>query len=815
VSEFRQILRGLLKRPGYASIVVLTLGLGIAATTTIYSVVDVLLVRTLPYRDADRLVVLGNTVPGQEWVATRDGLQRLTPMSLPNLNDLEGRTRGLLRAAALERSSWLLPDQGNGPEMIQVANATENFFELFAVTPRLGRLPRKSDYWSPGSPRWGALISYQSWRRRFGGDPNILGKRIDGAGSFGSFIIVGVLPPDFQQPVALVGSDVEFWMTLDPADRRYQQRLRRNLKVAARLEPGVTLERARAELTAAQGALVRDEPAGNLLPDGGPLGVGVNSLRDATVGNAGRPVLVFFGAALLLLVLAGTNAANLILVRGLEREGDLAVRRALGAGRRRLAAALVAESTSLGLTGGLVGLGLALAGVKLFHRFAPASLPRIAEVAVNPRIVLSGIVLSLLIGVGIGILPAVRLSGVDLLAGLRSSLHTVSPKGSRLRSALAATQLALALVLGIAASLLFRSFFELSTERLGFEPDRLVAFALPLKVERPWEAWDQVLAEVRTIPGVDAVAGASNLPFQTPNWTPRVERVDQSRETTNTGTPAYVVTPGFFAVAGVSVLRGRAFAASDRPDSRAVVIVNQTFARATFADRDPLGLRLRLLDDRDPGSELEIVGVVGDVVQGRVEEGMAPAVYLPYTQSAAGLNVLLRSERDAAALNGEIRRAVARTPFGSMPLREYSSLAERIALSRAGPRFQVGLIGAFAATALLLSAIGLYGTLAFTVRSRTRELGIRLALGADQRRISGLVIRQGLFVLGVGLAAGLPGAVALTRLLQSFLYRVGPLDPLAFLAAILVLAATVLLAALRPATRAARIDPMSSIRVEG
>ncbi|MGH7552847.1 MAG: ABC transporter permease, partial [Longimicrobiales bacterium] len=490
----------MLRRPGYAAVVMMTLGLGIGATTTIYSVVDAMLIRALPYRDAERLVVIGNTVQGQERADGREGLQQLETMSYANLADLRTRVNGLEDVAALERGGWMAQSEGNPPEILEVANVTEGFFELLSVKPQLGRVPVPEDYGGTGRGRgsWGALISYEGWQRRFGGDSTVVGKTVNlGA----MFTIVGVLPRDFYQPAALVGSDVEFWIHLDPADRRYQDRLRRNLHVVARLEPRVTLADVRAELSAAQVQLVRDEPAANVARDGRPLGAGVNSLRDETIGSAARPMLIFLGAAVLLLVLASSNAANLILVRGLERSPELALRRAIGASRTRVVANLVLESASLALAAGAIGVGIAVAGVAIFRRVGPASLPRLDEVGVNPRVVLAGALLSLVVGIVIGIVPALRSSGADLLNNLRSSRHTVSFKGARFRIALAATQLALAVVLGIAASLLFRSFVEIRTQELGFKPANLVAFVLPFKKERPWEVWDRALEALRAIPG--------------------------------------------------------------------------------------------------------------------------------------------------------------------------------------------------------------------------------------------------------------------------------------------------------------------------
>jgi predicted permease len=523
-------------------------------------------------------------------------------------------------------------------------------------------------------------------------------------------------------------------------------------------------------------------------------------------------VLFFLGAALLLLILAGVNAANLLIVRGLERDGELSLRRALGAARGRIALGLVAESVSLAMLGGVVGLAIAAAGVAAFRRFGPQGLPRMSEVALNPRIVVAGVILSTAVGIFVGVIPAIRSSGADLLSNLRTSLTAMSPRGTRLRTSLAATQLALALVLGIGASLLFRSFVQLRTERLGFAPNGLVAFTVAFKNARWWETWDEVTAALERLPGVTAVAGASNLPFETAGMLLRVSPVERT-ENAVASIAGYAVSPSFFRTANIPILVGRSFDSSDRPDARRVAIVNERFARMTYRDDNPVGRLLRVRgDDGDPDTELEIVGVAGDVVQARIEDGMLPAVYLPYTQAPAPMGVLVASRRDPASLTPEIRRALVDVGLWSAPVLGMSSMEERIGKSLSAPRFQLLLIGMFAGVAVLLAGIGLYGTLAFAVRSRTRELGIRMAMGATQRQIFDLVLAQGLRVLAVGLGVGTVAAVGLTRLLRGFLYRVSPIDPLAFLGAVVVLATVVLVAALRPAGRAARVDPMASMR---
>jgi putative ABC transport system permease protein len=805
-SDLRQMLRSLARRPGYAATVAITLGLGIGATTTMYSVIDAMLLRPLPYRASDRLVLVGNTAPGREWLEGHEGLQRLGPVSLDAFRELRTRTHALDQAAAIDRAGMLVQTPENGAEAIDVAIVQQGFFDLLSASPLLGRLPTEGDAADPAGLA-GAAISYAGWQRRFGGDPDVVGKH------YGGFTIIGVLPSDFVQPAALVGTDVEFWVHLDAADPRYAGTRRRGLQVLARLAPGVSVDGARRELSAAQRQLAVERP-GEFAGRGDlSLGIGVNSLRDATIGSGARPVLIFLGAAVLLLLLAGTNAANLLIVRGLERDGERSLRRALGAGRGRLAASVVGESVALALAGGVVGLAIAAGGVAAFRHFGPQTVPRMKEVAVNGRIIAAGALLSLLVGVTVGLLPAVRSSGADLLSNLRSSLTAFSPRGTRLRTALAATQLALALVLGVGASLLLRSFVQLRSQPLGFSPNRTVTFSVLFKSEHMSEMWDQVLDVVRRVPGVTAVAGGSNLPFETPTLAMRLAPMDQSTGDAVERVAAYGVTPGYFAALHVPVLRGRAFDATDRTDSRRVVMVNESFARSAYGDRDPLGQRLRVPDSESDDAP-EIVGVVADVVQARVEDGMRPAVYVPYTQSMALLHVVATTGRDAEGTARDARRALSGAGIVA-PVVDETTLAARVTASRAVPRFQLLLIGAFAAVAVLLAAIGLYGTLAFTVRSRLREIGIRMAMGATQRQIFELVLRQGIAVLGLGMTAGVLGALALTRLMEAFLYRVRPADPLSFLFGLVILSLSVLVAALRPARRAARVDPVTSLRADG
>ena len=804
-NDLRQMLRGLTRRPGYAGMVALTLGLGIGATTTIYGVVDAMLVKPLPYRDADRLVIIGNTTPGREWLEGRDGLNRIEEISTSTFHDLERGVRSISGAAAIERRGWMTFRTDVAPEVLDVANVEEGFFQLLSVQPLMGRLPGAGDEVEQGR-KLGTAISYASWQKRFGGDPNVIGKE------FGAFSVIGVLPRDFVQPAALVGTDVEFFIHLDPRDDRYTDRQRRRVKVLARMAPNASLASLRRDLNLAQTRLAAEQPEGITLADGRTLGIGVNALRDATIGTGGRPVVILLGAAILLLILAGTNAANLLIVRGLERDGELALRRAIGASRARLAITLVAESVTLAFVGGLLGLAMAVGGIAMFKRFGPQSLPRMSEVAVNFRVVAAGVALSVAVGVLVGLIPAVRSSGVDLLTNLRASLTTFSPRGTRLRTTLASTQLAVALILGVGAILLFRSFVYLRTERLGFDPRDLATMTVAFKDERLWEIWDRVLGVAAAVPGVTSVAGVSALPFENPQLSLPIGPSELPSNTSVATVATYVVSPTYFSTAKVPVRIGRQFDSSDRPEARRVAIINETFARANFGDRNPIGLTLRIREQQANGSDVEIVGVVGDVVQARLEDGMLPAVYLPHTQWPSMMVLMASTRRSPEDIAQDLRRALTSAGLRTTPVLGVSSLAMRIDRSLVAPRFQLLLIGAFAGTAVLLAAIGLYGTLAFTVRSRTRELGIRMAMGATQRQIFDLVLRQGFHVLAIGLSAGILGSLGLTSLLRGALYRVSPLDPTAFVAALALVAAAVLIAAIRPARRASNVDPIASIR---
>lgn len=812
--EVRGALRGLRRRPAYIALVVLTLGLGIGATTTIFGVVDAVLIRPLPYEGAEQLVVAGNTFPGREWADRESGLQHLAGVSLRNFVDWRERAR-TVELVALEHRSMLLPDRGYGPELVSSAGVTPGFFEMMRAGPALGRGFVPDDF--AGRNGAVAILSHAAWVNRYGADPAIVGGAQETAGT--SYSVIGVLPADFEPPEALYARGTELWTPIDESDTRYENRGRRSLLVMGRLAPGATVSAARAELDAIQADLAVEYPDGNVYPDGSRFGAGANGLQAQTVGTTGRTLWLFLGAAGLLLVIAMLNAANLLLVHALDRREDQLVRAALGASRGRLIRETLAESTILALSAGMVGALLAYSGTAAFIRFGPGDLPRLAEVAVNVRVLAACTTLSLFVGLAVGMLPALRLPHGRIASGLRAGSTSLSHGGVRTRTVLVGVQLAVALVLGVGASLLFNSFLRLRAVDPGFQPAGVITFSMGMKrpgvEDQPlWQGWNALLREVEGVAGLDAVGAASNLPYQSPNWAPGLILPGGDPTQPLTGAAGYVVTPGYLAAAGTEVLSGRGILESDGPGGAEVVLVNEAFVRAFAPDTDLLGVTLGFTEAGEVASSATVVGIVEDVVQTRAEDGWLPAVYVPHTQAEWPVaQVLVRTDRDPADVTGDLRLA-ARRFTDIVPASDLSTMRSRVSRVQTGPRFHALLFLTFAVMAIVLAGIGLYGTLAHSVGRRRREMGIRMALGAESGRIFAMVLRQGLIVGAVGTVLGLAGALALSGLLRGYLYDVQPLDAPTFAIATALMMLVIAVAALRPAMRATRVDVNRSLRAD-
>ncbi len=624
-ADLRYAFRSLTRRPGFTALVLATLALGIGATTVIFSVVDTVLLRPLPYEDADGLVAVGNTFPGREWSDQAQGLQHLAGVSYLNFSEVRARTRTLSDLAAGEWAAVLLPDEGEGPQMATMVRVTEGFFDLLGVAPALGRTFLPEDH-EAGAEQL-VILSYGAWATRFGADPTIVGEAFPSAGS--SYTVLGVLPADFRPPEAILPKSTEFWMPLDPSHPRYQERGRRSLALVGRLANGTTVDQARAELTALADGLAQEFPDGNVYPDGSRLGYGANSLQAETVGGTRRTLLIFLSASALLLLIAVLNAAHLLLVRGLDRVGELSLRRAVGASRWAATRHLLVESLLLAGGGGALGLFLAFGGVRAFLAFVPPNMPRLGEVRVDLRILAVCALVSLGVGVLTGLVPALRFGGRDIADTLKKGSYRGAPaSGTRVRMSLVSAQLALALVLAVGASLLLESFLRVRSVDPGFEPEGLLAFSMPMKRlgsldQASWMAWDDLVREVAAIPGVRVAAG-SNLPFQSPNWGPGVLLPGEPLETRRDGIAGYAITPPYFDVLGIPLLVGRRFASADGPEGEAVAIVNERFVQEVLGGGVAIGQEIFFRTDEEGRESRRIVGVVGDVIQTRAEEVKGP-----------------------------------------------------------------------------------------------------------------------------------------------------------------------------------------------
>ena len=812
--DLRVTVRSLRRRPGYASLVIAVMAAGIGATTTVLTVVDRVLIRALPYPEADRLAVIGSTFPDSEWREDAPDLQHLVGFSLLNFLEWEARGQSFERVGAIENMGILLSDRGAGPELVQTAAVTPGFLDILQVRPALGRSFLPQDFRS-GAPDV-VLISHSAWTSRYGRDPGVIGTTL--GAEQGAAEIIGVLPPDLAVPEVLADQVHSFWFPMELDADRYADRGRRSLTGLALLRPGVTVERAREELATISFELAEAYPDGNVYPDGRRLGAGVNGLRSHTVGSTRRPIVLFLGAACLLLLIAGLNASNLLLVRGLARHREIGVRMALGAGRRRILRLFVGEAVLLSLAGGAAGLALAAAGVFAFRTLAPATVPRLAEVGLDARIALATVVVTVGSGLFTGLVPALR------LVRTKSTVQRIGV-GSRSTARAGAgpwtvgAQVALSMLLMVAAGLLMESVLRLRTFDPGFEPHGALTFEQGLKRPAPQpeplhQLWDDALAQMEGLPMVSAAAAASRLPYQPPNWAPWLLLPGDGPDSHRTGIAGYVVTSDYFDVVGIPLLAGRGFERTDGPDGPPVVIVNEAFVDTQAAGTDVVGSTVRMREG-DSLRELQVVGVVGNTVQGRPEDGLLPAVYVPYTQVEwPSIWVFARLETRAIGIPvgaaDEVRRRMAVVnPY--VPPQAIGTMVGRIGATRTEPQFNAALALAFGLVSLLLSAGGLYGALSFGVRRRTQEIGVRMALGATRGSVAGLVVRQGVGVTLVGIVAGLGGALLVGPLMTVFLFGVRPYSPVTLGAVATFLLLVAALASTGPALKAMRVDASRSL----
>jgi putative ABC transport system permease protein len=810
VQDLRFAVRTLLRSPGFTTTAGLTLALGIGVTSVMFSVANAVLLRPLPYPDQDRLVLVlnvrGNSADGSSLRA-----------SALDFDDYRARAQSFAAMAAHVGTGFTFSG-GTEPELVIGQMVTPDFFRVLGVQPALGR-GFTDDEFMPGREN-SVVLSNRLWRRRFGGNPAVVGTQVPVNGK--PFTIVGVMPEGIQYPNRIS----ELWAPL-PTPRTPElppvNRGSHYLQVVGRLKQSVTPEQADAELKGIAAALAVQYPDSNA-----NLSTRVAPLHSFTVREVKTPVYVLLGAVGLVVLIACANVTNLLLARATARHRELAVRHALGAGRWRLTRQLFAEAVVLYVVGAAGGLGLATWGTAALVALGPADVPRLAETVVDGRVLVATLLLSLLTALVFGLAPAIQGATPNPADALRSGSRGASTGGARqrLRVALVVAEVALSVVLLIGAGLALHSLVRLTTVDPGFDVDDQLTFSVVMPTHKYTTAEslvafaDRLSNQLSLIPGVAHAGSVTQLPFSGQNiengfevegWTP-----PQPGEEPVAGIRG--VTGDYFAALGIRLKAGRAFTAQDRRDSQPVAIVSDGFARRYFGAQDPIGKRLR---ESGAGTWRTVVGVIADVKHSGPADDARPEVALPYSQVDAGflttwnrsIYVVVRGGEPGSSLVPAVRAAI-RTLDPDMPLNDVQTMVTLESGTVAQPRFRTVLLGTFAGLAMVLASIGVFGLLSFLVTQRTREIGIRVALGATNRDILRLVVGRGLAIAACGLALGLLAAIPLTRAMQSLLFEVTPLDVPTLVAVVGGLGVVAGLASYLPARRALRIEPTTALQSE-
>jgi len=801
--DLRYGLRMLLKNPGFTAVAVIALALGIGANSAIFSVVNTVLLRPLPYKNPERLVMVWED-------NSKQGFPRDTP-SPANFMDWRDQNHVFESIAALVEISFNLTGAGE-PERIDGQRVSASLFSLLGVEPQLGRAFRAEED-QPGGNHV-VIISHGLWQRRFGSDPGIVGKPINLNGE--SFTVVGVMPRTFQFPTRRD----QLWVPIAFNAKEAGERGNHYLEVIARMKPGVTLQQAQAEMTTIATRLQQQYPETNT-----SIGAVVTPLHEHVVGDIKPALLVLLGAVAFVLLIACANVANLLLARAAVRQKEIALRLALGAGRARLIRQFLTESVLLAALGGGVGLLLAVVGLNVLKRFIPPNISQAHAIAIDAKVLIFTVLVSLVTGLIFGLAPATQAANFNLNDTLKESGRdsAAGSRGNRIRGLLVISEVAVSFILLIGAGLLINSFLHLRNVDPGFRAERALTMKIVLPETRYADKeqrgifYRELIRRVETLPGVISAAVATNLPLTETGNSVGVS-IEGRADPAPDRVPIVItriISPRYFETMGIPLLKGRAFAEEDKAESPAVVVLSETTARKFWPGEDALGKHIKIGPTNSPNRWLTVVGVVKDVRQFELVVEPKPQMYLPFTQANffEPRALVVKTNLEPLSLAATVRKTVWEIDK-DQPVSDIASMENIVSESVARQRFSMLLLGIFAGLALVLAAVGIYGVMSYSVAQRTREIGIRMALGAQRADVLKLTIGQGLKLVVTGVAFGLAAAVIMTRLMSSLLFGVSATDPMTFVTISFVLVSVAVLASYIPALRATRVDPMFALRYQ-
>ena len=807
--DLRFAFRSMMKRPAFTAIAVLALALGIGANTAIFSVINNVLLKPLPFREPDRLTMVYNTADKEDQLS----------VTYPDFNDWRAQQQSFEQIGAYSSRDFTLTGVGE-PLRLRAAMMTSDVFPLLGEQPVIGR------FFTPEEDKPGArvvILSNKVWRDRFSADRDLRDKTITLNGQ--SYTVVGVMPEGFSFPIQS-DPQIELWTTTATLQEGRApltvQRGNHALDVVGRLKPGVTIEQAQADLDAIAANLAGQYPETNA-----EFGVRVASLHTDLVRDIRSTLWILFGAVACVLLIACANVANLLLVRASTRHKEIAIRTAMGASRFRVVRQLLTESLILAVVGGLVGMVLALWATDSLIALVPKGLPRVAEIGLDPGMLGFTLLVSLLTGLLFGIAPALQISKSNLTQTLKEGgrSSTDGAQHNRLRSSLIVAEVAIALMLLVTAGLLINSFYRLQQLKPGFNTENVLSFRLSLPDARYRESqqitdfYKNLTARISTLPGIKNAAYTTALPFSGQRGGVGFS-IEGEPQRPNVPFPYEAdyrsISPGYFQAMGIRLIQGRDYDERDLTSSTPVVIINETLANRHFPDQNPIGKRINPSFGIDERGILmrEIIGVVSDVKHNNLNEAPRNEVYIAHTQNPRpvmtyAVRTTTEPKSAIAAIRGEIQ-----SMDSELPMFNVRTMEEFISTSVAAPRFNTLLLGVFAGVALVLTVVGLYGVMSYSVTLRTHEIGVRMALGAKQSDVLGLVIKQGMKLALLGVGLGLGAAFAVARITETLLFGVTATDPMTFAAVSLLMLGVALVACFVPARRAAKTDPMVALRYE-